>query len=249
MRFNNKIFFLHNPKAGGTSISCALKSCFKDDDIAPTFDNSPHWHQFFDDQIHHLKNYPVFCGHYGFNAYKALSDGHALITNFREPSQRIASLYRYWKEIDACQAHEDDARLVDLAKKLSFPDFIRNDNPDLRLYIDNFHFRQIMGSGWENCSRGFFAKIVAKSRIRSMKWFYICEMPDVSIDLLKQRFSFFKNLDLGKMNVSKGPEINISPEDARFLLSRNELDYEIYAYAVSLQVKRAARAMHSAQLA
>lgn len=78
-----------------------------------------------------------------------------------------------------------------------------------------------------------------------MDWLYICEMPELSLYLLKERFNFLEDFDLGNMNASDGPKIIISPDDEKFLFLRNELDYEIYAYAVSLQIKRAARLVHS----
>lgn len=235
------VFFIHNPKAGGSSLRALLASPFPAETIAPVFLNSPYDNEKLSNHAAELKGFRFYAGHYGYDAYTTLADGHVLITNFRDPVRRIESIYRYWKHnVDLGTLREDEVEPVALAQSLPFTKFIRHPLPALRLYLENFHFRQLLGSGWETCSCTRMHRLIVKWRVARMKWFFIQEMSEVSLALLQRTFATYRNATLPVINVSGGPRADISGDDAAYLASINQLDYEIYAQAQGLQARRAA---------
>lgn len=239
-----RIFFLHNPKAAGSSLRALLASPFEHSEIAPTFLNSPYDERSPSVLEKDFKGYSFYGGHYGYKAYQTLANGHTLVTNFRNPVQRIESLYRYWKHnVDTSRLTPQEARPVELAQTLQFSDFIRHEDKGLRLYLENFHFRQLLNSGWESGGCTLWQRLVVKRRIAKMRWFFIQEMSDLSIRLLQQVMPVYRGKQLENVNVSGGNKAPLADADVDYIQRINEIDCEIYAMAVRLQAQRAA-ALH-----
>lgn len=212
------------------------------DNVAPVFSNAPNDHKTNATRISSYEGFDFYAGHYGYDVYRELSAGHLLFTNFRDPVQRIYSMYRYWRHNVSMEAlsgaHPQDIEVVRLAQRLSFSQFIRAGNDDLKLYINNFHFRQIHRSGWELSEISSAAKCAVRRRIRKMPWFYIAEMTEASAFLLRFRFPEVGEMTIPRDNPSGGEVEPIQMEDAEHLIRMNLLDYEIYTYAVTLQTAR-----------
>lgn len=236
-----KIFFLHNPKGGGSSLRSLLGRQFASDAIAPVFDNDPSDHRADTSALDRYPGYSLYAGHYGYEAFRKLEDGHQVITNFRAPAARIVSLYRYWRNnvgpVVLAGLDPDAAAVVMLSKTLSFAEFIRSDNADLQLYISNFHFRQLLHSGWENTTIRPWTMPLVKRRIGRMPWFYVAEMPYESQLLLRQAFPSIEG-DIPSENRSEGEKIAVDDSDVRHVMRLNPLDYELFHYAVRLQCER-----------
>ena len=192
------------------------------------------------------KGFDVYFGHCGYDIYQNVRDGHSLVTNFRDPIQRIHSIYRYWRfnvSSDALgRLHPDDAQVVRLAQVMPFGEFIRSDNRDVDLYISDFHFRQLYRSGWVKTKKSRWAKWIVKRRIRAMPWFYIAETPQASATLLGNLFPDKPDLSIPVENRSRGTVEPVSEADAKHIIGMNLLDYYIYGYALKLQAARLARA-------
>src|SRR3546814_18883930 len=92
-----RIFFLHNPKAGGSSLRSVFAALNNTGSIAPVFGNAPADYQSNREFVNNYRGYDLYAGHYGYDVYRAIGDGHLLVTNFRDPIQRIYSMYRYWR--------------------------------------------------------------------------------------------------------------------------------------------------------
>lgn len=233
-----RIFFLHNPKAGGSSLRTLLSSLIGRGSVAPVFCNAPDDDRRNRYSIQQYSGYDFYAGHYGYDVYKQIGAGHELVTNFRDPSHRIYSLYRYWKyNVSAdhlATLSGPDAEVVRLAHKHSFSDFIRIEENDLRLYIDNFHFRQLLASGWTFPSITNDAIETVKSRISLMSWFYIAEEPDQSFQRLNRKFEVPKELSLPWDNKSGGSAQDIPIKDIDFLKEINQIDTEIYDFALNI---------------
>ena len=219
-----------------------FRSFFTDDAVAPVFSNAPNDYRATKDSIRRYRGYSFYAGHYGHNAFKCLGDGHHLVTNFRDPVERIVSLYRYWRNnVSASQLESTDPRdaaIVLLSHKLQFSDFIRLPNEDLRLYISNFHFRQLLFSPWETPTIQIWHASKVKRRISRMPWFYIAEMPSASVALLRREFPELSSGDLPKDNISIGEPVQLRLEDAQYLVRLNRLDYLIYQHALREQIAR-----------
>lgn len=212
------------------------------DAIAPAFSNAPNAHRADRPELKRYRGFDLYAGHYGFDAYRRLSGGHLLFTNFRDPVRRIYSMYRYWRNNivldDLTDAHPSDVAVVKLAHDLSFSEFVRANNSDLRLYIRNFHFRQLHSSGWHDIQVGWRAKWVVKRRIAAMPWFFIAETPEASALLLERIIPKAANMKVGRHNASLGHPDVIDAADAEYLTRLNVFDYAIYAFALELQEQR-----------
>jgi len=236
------IFFLHNPKAGGSSLRSVFEELFPQEQVAPVFSNAPHDHRNNGSALRDQRGFAFYAGHYGYDAYRQLRDGHSLVTNFRDPVERIVSLYRYWRNNvraeDLVDLDPRDAAIVMLAKELDFAAFIRCDDQDLRLYTSNFHFRQLYRSGWTNLSIGRWHMVVVKRRIARMKWFYVAELPHISSMLLRHCFGDLAASKIPTVNNSGGPSIKVCQPDADHIIRNNVADYEIFYHALRVQNDR-----------
>lgn len=239
---NSKVFFLHNPKAGGSTIRKLISDASSTKTICPTFSNSPNSDDYLDDNLDYYSNFDLFFGHWGYNFIEKIGSNNIIISNFRRPVNRIYSIYRYWKNNinlnDLNNLNEKDYACVEFAKKYSFSDFIRLDSKDLNLYINNFHCRQLYYDGWKYFDLNEIIINVIKDRIKKMHWFYITENPTSSIFLFRKSFPQFQHVLFGQENVSIGQYEKILDEDVNYLMSLNYWDYQIYSYAWHLQSER-----------
>lgn len=240
-----KFFFLHNPKAGGVSIRSMLRSVSEGGTVAPQFMNAPEDYRSNREKINTLRGYDLYFGHYGYEVYQIVNEGHTLVTNFRDPAWRIHSMYRYWRhnvlETDLDQLIDKDAYVVRLAKEISFSEFIRTNDEDLLCYISNFHFRQIYMSGWLHHHYTNTSESMVYRRIKDMPWFFIAETPEASMSLFRLAFPVVRNIDMPIENVSLGNRDAISQKDIEYLMSLNRFDYAIHAYAMRIQSERLAK--------
>lgn len=231
----------------------SLRSTFEElcgsGSAAPVFSNAPNEYIANKKLVRSHSGYDLYAGHYGYDVYRKLADGHSLVTNFRDPVKRVYSLYRYWRHsvpLDSLSnLNHNDREVIRLAHILSFSEFIRADSYDLRLYISNFHFRQIYRSGWDRSSAGLLPRWVVKRRIAKMPWFYVAEMPEVSALLLRHCFPQLNETVIPWVNRSGGESEIMGRLDAQYLVSLNILDYEIYSFAVKVMVSRLRRLSQS----
>jgi hypothetical protein len=230
-------FFLHNPKAGGTSIRDQLARWFGPAEVAPTLNVLPDVYG-RNAPLQLPGGYRYYAGHYGFDDYRAVSAKHLLITNFRHPTSRILSLYNYFRNAvpDSAELRgSDEYYAVRFARRASFDAFIASEDPRVSTYTHNHHFRQLAGSGWSLDLRASLEDVC--DRIDRLDWYYVCEYPQLSTLWGRQALGL-PNLDIGRSNVT--------PQDARvvqggealdeatraLLLIRNHYDLAIYNHAV-----------------
>ncbi len=241
--FSKPIFFLHNPKAGGTSISNLLRSLNVTADIAPDFSNAPNNHRVNLNSVPKFSGYRLYIGHYGYENYKRFGRGHDLITNFRHPVSRIHSLYRYWRHNvrleNLIAIDPTDARVVALAHQLNFSDFIRHPNPDLRLYLDNAHFRQLYRCNWTPETATADKLAIVKRRIDAMPWIFISEAAEISSHLFQIFLPELAVTEIPHHNTSAVAPDTVSFEDEAYIEQINDADLKIYSHALQLQQSRA----------
>jgi hypothetical protein len=240
-----KFFFLHNPKAGGVSIRSLLRSVSNGGSIAPQFMNAPQDYRSNRETVSTLRGYDLYFGHYGYEVYQIVNKGHTLVTNFRDPAQRVHSMYRYWRhnvlDEDLDNLIGRDAYVVKLAKELSFSEFIRVNDEDLLCYISNFHFRQIYLTGWLHHTYTNTSELEVYRRIKDMPWFFIAETPEASMSLFQLAFPEARDIDIPIENVSLGNRDEMFQADVDYLKSLNQFDYAIHAYALNIQSERLAK--------
>lgn len=226
------IVFLHNPKAGGTAVTSFIKNLYSSHQVAPILESSAstRCHAAW---IPH-RNCLFVSGHFGHEVRESHFPNHWLITNFRHPVSRIQSLYRYWRAMPQAQMAQLPAiNGPSLAKKMNFSDFIASEDPFLRMYISNFHARQIIKSGWLwwKCDEADLR--IAKARVEAMNWFYVCESPQISISWLKSIFPEKSIPDILPMTNETSKRNDFIPtwQQVGVILERNRLDMELYTSA------------------
>lgn len=145
-----KLFFFHNPKAGGTSVVSALNRLFAAKRCCPRIENDATEHAERAGRYETFRGYDFYAGHYGHDIYQSVGRDIPAATNFRWPVDRVVSVYRYFRhvvELTDSQARDPRFRAVSLAKRLALDDFVTCDDPMVVLHTYDHHFRQLTGSG------------------------------------------------------------------------------------------------------
>lgn len=230
-----RLFFFHNPKAGGTSVLGALSRLFPSVRRCPRIEDDATEHARLAGRYDPFAGYDFYAGHYGLDIYRAVGRGMPAATNFRWPVDRVVSVYRYFRhvvEITDQQVCDPRFRAVSLAKRLSLDDFVTCDDPAVVLHTYDHHFRQLTGSGWAPVYEQDLA--TARDVIDEMVWFYVCEHPYESLAWADTAFEGrFPRVE--RLNVTRAEddgEAALSPKALRRLLSQNQKDIAIYQHAL-----------------
>ena len=237
-RRNDKLFLLHNPKAGGTALRRIVESHFAAEKRCPLIENNKVEHDGLSGDYVRFRGYDLYAGHYGRDIFSAVDDGHVCMTNFRHPVARLISLYNYFRytvELSEAELQTDNFYAVRFAKSVSFETFVSTDDPRVDVYVRNCHFRQLSNSCWSlEITRQF--EDVARF-VDAMPCYYVCEYPDLSVRWMRRGLNW--NLDrLPKENVTGehgGQAISFFTLDDHTysaLCRKNDLDFAIYRYAV-----------------
>jgi hypothetical protein len=230
-----RLFFFHNPKAGGTSVVGALSRLFEVDRRCPRIENDATEHAARAGQYEAFRGYDFYAGHYGLDIYDAVGSGMPTATNFRWPVDRVVSVYRYFRyvvELTDAQARDLRFAAVRLAKSLSLNDFVTCDDPAVVLHTYDHHFRQFTGSGWSPVYEGDLH--MARTLVDHMIWFYVCEHPYESLAWAETAFEG-RVASVRRLNVTPAEdtaEAVLSAKAYRQLLSQNLNDVALYQHAL-----------------
>jgi hypothetical protein len=236
---SGKIFFFHNPKAGGTSLISLLASRFPPEKHCPLIENTKVEHDGLSGDYARFRGYDLYAGHYGRDIFAAVNDGHAWITNFRHPATRLISLYnffRYTVNLPEEELRTDRFYAVRFAKSENFGKFVSSDDPRVEVYVRNWHFRQLADSCWSLEITNRFDEV--HRFIDAMPCYFVCEYPEASVCWMRRAL----NWDLGgppQENVTGGHgglALSLSRLDDltySIICKNNDLDFAIYQYAVA----------------
>jgi len=231
----DRLFFFHNPKAGGTSVVDALRRLFSDQQCCPRLENDATEHAKNAGLYDRFRCYDFYAGHYGFDIYAAVAEGMSTATNFRWPVDRVVSVYRYFRhvvELSDSQARDPRFRAVSLAKMLSLDDFVTCDDPAVVLHTYDHHFRQLTGSGWAPIYEREMDQ--AQALVDRMTWFYVCEHPYESLAWADTAFEG-RISSVARLNITHAEgaaEAVLSPKAYRQLVSQNQKDIALYRHAL-----------------
>jgi hypothetical protein len=232
---NRRIFFFHNPKAAGESVKRALEAHFLQSTKAPRIENDVVDHAALDGNYKDFRGFDFYFGHYGRDVFEAVNDGHVCVTNFRHPINRMISLYNYFHftvQLSPEQLAEERFFAVACAKKSSLHDFLACDDPRVRVYTNNQHTRQLTGSLWVCEVAPNLAE--ACQFVDRMSCYYICEYAELSALWMQETFGIST---IPRINVTEAEKqssvAELSAATRSVILKKNELDMQLYQYAVS----------------
>jgi hypothetical protein len=235
---SDKIFFFHNPKAGGSSLKRIFESRFPAEKRCPLIENEKVQHEGLRGDYVRFRGFDLYAGHYGHDIFVVVNDGHSCVTNFRHPVDRLISLYnffRFYVNLSDEELRTERFYAVLAAKSLSFERFVCADDPHVEVYVRNAHFRQLANSCWSlETVKGF--KDVCRL-IDGMPWYYVCEYPELSVRWMRRVFDWEMD-QIPRENVTgdRGDQaISLSTLDDhtyKIICRKNDLDFAIYKYAV-----------------
>ncbi|MDC7685196.1 sulfotransferase family 2 domain-containing protein [Asticcacaulis sp. BYS171W] len=240
---NPKLFFFHNPKAGGVSIRSLMRS-ISDLLRAPVFENNMVDHRRNAADYSAFKGYDVYEGHYGREIYDQVADNHLTLTNFRDPITRIVSLYNFFRfsvQLSDEELASEVYFAVNFAKTQSFEAFVRSEDEKINVYIQDHHARQLSHSGWGLSQPADLLK--ACETLRTMTWFHILEESELSLRWGEQVFGLpVPELPHENRSISTTEplirESDMSPSTRHIILDKNKNDLRLFEHAVSELHKR-----------
>jgi hypothetical protein len=128
----DRLFFLHVPKTGGSTLTAALSKKFVSWEIFP-------WqHSRLDlfDPAEMVK-FRFFHGHFAIHDLDYVPQPTTSVTLLREPMSRIVSLYNYWRSYRKEARPKDRPHPAWIASAVGLNGFLRLPNPSLREATDN----------------------------------------------------------------------------------------------------------------
>ena len=221
-----RLFFLHIPKAGGTTFYDIIYRNFAYRKVAKI--DGTHVAQSIADlsaQPMAVKNrFDCVIGHFSFGFHQQFSGRHTYITFLRSPVSRVVSLFDHIKNVPQHPLHE-----IVASKGMDIHSFATS---DLTSEIDNDQVRRISGSDAEVLADSDLARAVENLE-HSFSFVGICEEYDRSLVLLSRQFPGWDIRYVVKNVSRKEPVSSQQAYDKTLdqIRSRNSLDSELYKYA------------------
>ena len=136
--------FLHLPKCGGTALHEWLASVVGPDELCPERNRMPA--DLPDDRVDSFRGYRVFSGHFDPIDATHFPTPQLLFTVFRDPIDRIVSLYDFWRAHDDAFIDEHDLAGPRFAAAVSFEEFVSAPDPTVVPDLDNTMVRTFTGA-------------------------------------------------------------------------------------------------------
>lgn len=238
-KLNAQLFHFHNPKAAGTSFAKYLVKHFEGSKIAPLIENNKFDHENLCGDYSAFCGYDFYSGHYGFDVYKSVAEGYYATTSFRNPIDRVISLYNFFRNsvnlpIDDLMRPEHYC--IRASKTMEFENFVSNNTDGIELYISNYHYRQLCNSGWDLLIPT--NPIDVYKFIDKMPFYFVSEEPDIGHRWAQKWFDNYETT-VSKENQTftnndalvKRSDLNQKTLD--IILNKNLKDMTIYDYAIN----------------
>lgn len=230
------LFFVHIPKTAGTSLVTAIQAHFLHNRICPREYTEALTSL---DPMELRKKYDFIPAHAGMDVAQRIATD--VITVLREPTNRVLSLYNYWRSVPDDSAVVYQSGKVDpavsLAKSLSFQDFVLSDHPRIQHDINNGQTFQIASSNNAVGRRALVEKSdaeilqIAKDNLHKMKAVGRTENLNAFSQQMLERLDM--KLDIPFHNKTQKSFIDrhaLSQDVKARLQDLNELDYALYEF-------------------
>jgi hypothetical protein len=230
------LFFVHIPKTAGTSLVTAMQAHFAPDRICPR-DQTEALARL--DPADLRRKYDFIPAHTGMDVAERIATD--LVTVVREPTDRILSLYNYWRSVPSESAVIYESGKVDpavsLAKSLSFRDFVLSDHPRILHDINNGQTFQIASSNNAAGRRALTGQSddqvlqIAQKNLGRMRAVGRTENLEVFRQQMMERLEM--KLDIPFHNKTQKRFVDreqLDPKAQARLQELNELDYALYEF-------------------
>ncbi len=222
---NNKIIFLHIPKAGGSTFRRILQEHYSPDRI---YEISRVSMQKSIDEFINLnparrKEIFVLMGHMDFGLHKYLEGPAKYITMVRKPSSRVVSNYHFIKR---SPYHPYYDQIVN--NNLTLKDYVES---GMNANINNGMVKNI--AGVKTIKPGEEDKVLALAKENIQKYFNfvgLMEKFDESLLLLKLELEWKGQPNYFKRKVSN-KKIELTKEERQAIIEKNALDQDFYDWA------------------
>lgn len=126
------LVFLHMPKTGGTSLHYHFAGMFPEQAICP--ERFSHLHLY---SVDDLRQWRFFSGHFNADEIKRIPGRVFLVTVFRDPIDRLLSLYYFWKRHKNEFIDQNGLDFLRITKDGTLLDFLRSNHPYILQWTQN----------------------------------------------------------------------------------------------------------------
>lgn len=218
------LIHLHIPKTGGVSLTKTLQKQFE---LGKCI-NNPHISL---PELTHtaLAPYKLISGHFTYNIQDVISGNPIFVTMLRHPIDRIISFYHFVRS-------KPNNNFYFIANQTSFEEFIEFDNIAIEWHVQNQMTAMLCGYDFRSQRPTEDDLLLAKERLKQMPFLGLTEFFEESMRLLHYTFQWGHDFQVLHKNatVMRPSRQQISDVTTRRILDDNQLDLELYNYALSL---------------
>jgi hypothetical protein len=224
------IFFLHISKTAGTTAYRFIMEQFPPSTvfIVPDENYQNHFADTYPDQF---STFRFFRQHASYDEFRFLPRKPIMMTFLRNPIDRVISFYKHVRRVDDHYLHH---RVI--SDHLRITEFM-----DLSpVETTNFQTCSLLGFRVANSCKDSGERLaIAKMRLHEFDFFGIQECFQESMRLLCHLFGWeLKKYDSFFIAPAKDPEFSVDESEIEIIRERNQLDMELYQYAVQEFKKR-----------
>ncbi len=195
-----------------------------------------------------LKKYSLLLGHFSYSQAKKFNPQTYLITFLRDPIDRVISSYYFLRSWNGV-VDDTNRTMVAAAKDLSFRDFLKSRDPQVRSVIFN-HQTYFLGADWRDPRDKVPENLInqALENLQKLSFVGLTERYPESVKLLFRDLRMEQTPAVKALNTTPfRPAVQeIAEEDRILIQEQNQMDMIVYAEAQKLFEVQQLRILSSA---